>query len=44
MYADHKPLPTVSRPARLSLGRDTVGERYGHFRVENFRQLTALPK
>ena len=30
--------------AGSSLGWDTVGERYGHFYVENFRQLTALPK
>ena len=34
----------MSLPARPSLGWDTVGERYGHFYVENFRQLTALPK
>ena len=30
--------------ARPSLGWDTVGERYGHFYVENFRRVTALPK
>ena len=34
----------MSQPARPSLGWDTVGERYGHLYVENFRQLTALPK
>ena len=37
-------MPTVSQPARPSLGWDTVGERYGHFYVENFRRMTALPK
>ena len=27
-----------------SLGWDTVGEKYGHFYVENLRRVTALPK
>ena len=37
-------MPTVSQPARPSLGWDTVGERYGHFYMENFRRMTAPPK
>ena len=42
--AHNFPVPTESRPAPPSLGWNTVGVRYSHFRVEIFRQLTALSK